>query len=126
MFISHRFGSVETLSRARRWLTTLGFEVAPFDPQTHDSSRLSLRVDLSEASAVLTLIDAIEQTDPEGWPSLMTSPKALHHHDAHAFWRHDPQHGPSHTPIHWQKPEEPTTNDPVSTLVREYMLSRWE
>jgi hypothetical protein len=127
MFISHRFGSLESLSRARHWLTALGFEVAPFDPHTHDVSRLSLRVGLSEASAALTLIDSIEQSDPEGWPSFLTLPKTLHHHDAHTLHgHHDPEHGPRHTPIHWQKPEETTSNDPVSNMVSEYMLSRWE
>jgi len=127
MFISHRFGSVETLARARHWLTSLGFEVAPFDPNSHDFSRLTLKVGLSEASAALSLIDSFEASDPEGWPGYMTSPKTIHHHGGHiipACFDHD--HGPTKTPIHWQKPEETTAADPLSRKVSEYMFSRWE
>ena len=127
MLFSHRFGSVETLARAEHWLTELGFQVVKSVEPAHDRSRLTLNVDFSKASAALALIDSIEQSDPEGWPSFMTLPKTLHHHDAHTLHgHHDPEHGPRHTPIHWQKPEEPTSNDPVSSMVSEYMLSRWE
>jgi hypothetical protein len=127
MLLSHRFGSVETLSRARHWLTSLGFEVAAFDPRSHDVSRLSLKVDFAQAAAALALIDSIEQSDPEGWPGFLTSPKTIHHHAAHMIPNcFDHEHGPTKTPIHWEKPEETASTDQVSRKVSEYMLSRWE
>ena len=62
MFMSHRFGSVETLvPRPIDWLTSLGFEVAPSDPDSHDRLSTQSEVGLAEASAALALIDSIEQ-----------------------------------------------------------------
>jgi hypothetical protein len=125
MLLSHRFGSVETLSRARHWLTSLGFEVAPSYSESHDDCRLSLNVKFSEASAALLLIDSIEGSDPEGWPGFMTRSKTIHHHADHSLQTHF-EHGPTCTPIHWQKSDEAIPADQVSRKVSEYMLSRWE
>jgi hypothetical protein len=127
MFISHRFGSVETLSRARHWLTRLGFEVASFDPESHDASRLSLKVGLAQASAAISLLDSIERSDPEGWPGFMTRPNFIHLHGAHTIPScSDHDHAPTKTPIHWQKPDETASTHLVSSKVSEYMFSRWE
>jgi hypothetical protein len=127
MLFSHRFGSVETLSRARYWLTRHGFEVVKTDDPAHDVTRLTWNVDLSKASAALALIDSIEQSDPEGWPGFSTPSKILHGHRSHSktMARGRQSRGTS-TPIHWHHYEESSPADPVSTRVREYMLSRWE
>jgi hypothetical protein len=127
MLLSHRFGSVETLSRARYWLTQLGFEVAQTDEPSHDVSRLTLNVDFSKASAALALIDSIERSDPEGWPANTTPSKSLHAHPSHAGTLPDSLHAAkAGTPIHWQRRDETSLADPVSSKVVEYMLSRWE
>ena len=127
MLLSHRFGSVDTLSRARYWLTRHGFEVAKTDDANHDVSRLTLNVDFSSASAALALIDSIELSDPDGWPGFMTPPRTLHGHEPQAD---SPAGGPlraqATTPIHWYHHEETSPADPVSSRVREYMFSRWE
>ena len=125
MLFSHRFGSVETLARARYWMDRLGFEVAPPDPASHDVSRLSLNVDFSQAAAAFALIDSIERSDPKGWPGFMTPTATLHAHEPHNG-RHTCDRGPSTEPIHWHKREEQAPADPVSCKVCEYMLSRWE
>ena len=127
MLFSHRFGSVETLSRARYWLTRHGFEIAQTDDPSHDVSRLTLNVDFSKAAAALALIDSIESCDPDGWPSNTTPSRSLHAHESHA--KLDPHEYHSHracTPIHWHHHEGTSPADPVSSRVREYMLSRWE
>jgi hypothetical protein len=127
MFISHRFGSVETMSRARHWLTNLGFEVAPFDPKAHDASRLTVRVALPEAAAALSLIGSIEGSDPEGWPGLMATGKTCHHHGEVAEANgYNPKHGPKATPIHWHKHDEASPSHSVTDKMSEYMFSRWE
>ena len=127
MLISHRFGSVETLSRARYWLTRHGFEVAKTDDAAHDVSRLTLNVDFTKASAALALIDSIESRDPEGWPGISTPSRTLHGHElgAHSPSKARGSERPS-TPIHWHHHDETSPADPVSSRVREYMFSRWE
>ncbi len=125
MLFSHRFGSVETLSRARYWMDRLGFEVAPPDPTSHDVSRLSLSVNFSQAAAAQALIDSIERSDPNGWPGHLTPPTALHGLDRHEAG-HTCDRAPSTEPIHWHKREEAATADPHSCKVCEYMFSRWE
>lgn len=127
MLFSHRFGSVETLSRAQFWLTHHGFEVVSPDEPSHDACRLTLRVGISQASAALALIDSMEQSDPEGWPANTTPPRSLHGHEAvveaKVFGEQSSTPG---TPIHWHAHEASSPADPVSTRVREYMLSRSE
>jgi len=126
MLLSHRFGSLDSLSRARYWLTRHGFEVAADDPRSHDVTRLSLNVDFSRISAALALIDSIEQSDPEGWPGFLTTPKSAHAHgQPEAPHLLDDEHGPSRTPIHWYRVEDPTPADPVIRKTAEYLISRW-
>jgi hypothetical protein len=127
MLFSHRFGSVETLARARQWLTELGFEVVKNDEPSHDVSRLTLNVDFSKASAALALIDSIERSDPEGWPAYSTPSRTRHSSAFHpagcALGHLDTK---SCSPICWHSHEETSPADPVSSKVREYMFSRWE
>ena len=124
MFFSHRFGSVETLSRARYWLTRHGFEVASTDPESHDASRLSIRVDFSQAAAAMALIDSIEHSDPEGWPGYLTPTRSFPGREARTS---DHQaHEPARSPIHWHRRDDSTSADPESHKVCEYMFSRWE
>jgi hypothetical protein len=127
MLFSHRFGSVETLSRALGWLTHHGFEVVKSDDPSHDVSRLTLSVDFSKASAALALIDAIERSDPEGWPANATPSRTLRGQSSPpgACISGHKDHK-SCTPICWHGGEETSPVDPVSTKVREYMFSRWE
>jgi hypothetical protein len=124
MLITHRFGSTETLSRAKYWMEQLGFEVTPPDPDSHDVARLSLNVDLSRAAAVLALIDSIERSDPNGWPAYTTPLKMLRAHERHGA--HTCDRGPSSEPIHWHRRDEKAPTDPNACKVCEYMFSRWE
>jgi hypothetical protein len=127
MFLSHRFGSLDTLARARYWLIRHGFEVTSTESESHDVSRLSLKVDFSQMSAALALIDSIEQSDPEGWPGFLTPSKTIHargDQGAHHLW--DDAHGPSRSPIHWVKAEDSPPADPAIRKTTEYLLSRWE
>jgi hypothetical protein len=127
MLFTHRFGSVETLSRAQYWLTHHGFEVVPPADPAHDVARLTLNVEFSKTSAALALIDSIENADPRGWPSNTTPSRSLHAHSAHEPNPHQGEHArKAGTPIHWHSGEEASPADPVSSKIREYMFSRWE
>jgi hypothetical protein len=127
MLFSHRFGSVETLNRAQHWLTELGFEVVKNSEPAHDVSRLTLSVDFSKAAAALALIDSIERSDPEGWPSHSSPSRTPHDKPSQpAICAHGHHDHKSCTPICWHSHEDTSPADPVSSKVREYMFSRWE
>jgi hypothetical protein len=127
MLFSHRFGSLETLSRAHYWLTRHGFEVVKTDDPAHDVTRLTLNVGYSKASAALALIDSIERSDPEGWPGISTPSRTPRFREMQAKPQARGRHSEhSSTPIHWHHHEETSPADPVSSRVREYMFSRWE
>jgi hypothetical protein len=127
MLFSHRFGSVETLSRARYWMNRLGFEIAPNNEESHDVSRLSLNIDFTKVSAVMALIDSIEASDPEGWPGFWTTKHKFHaRHESNPVSSTDGRPEPARTPIHWHHRDDAVSTDPDSTKVAEYMLSRWE
>jgi len=127
MLFSHRFGSVETLTRAKNWLTHHGFEVVNANEPSHDVSRLTLNVDFSQASAAFALIDSIERSDPDGWPSYSTPPRSIHSHAPHADTCSQGHHDHrSCTPICWHPREEAALSDPTHSKVAEYMFSRWE
>jgi len=127
MFLSHRFNSLDTLDRARFWLTRHGFEVARPNPAEHDEMRLAMSLDLSQVSAALALIDSIERTDSHGWPGLQDLPTKPQLREARA--RKHPE-GPTSvtttTPIHWQAHHEHPSTDPTCCKVCEFMFSRPE
>jgi hypothetical protein len=125
MLFSHRFSSVETLSRAQYWLAHHGFEVVKADQPSHDPSRLTLHLDFSQASAALALIDSIELSDPEGWSAHATRlANELSSQSGECSQGH--RDLKSCTPICWHPREEAIEADPVSSKMAEYMFSRWE
>jgi hypothetical protein len=127
MLFSHRFGSVETLSRARYWMDRLGFEIAPVDDDSHDVSRLSLNIDFSRTSAAMALIDSIEASDPNGWPGFMTPSRKLEGaHELLLSQSDNESPSPARSPIHWHHRDEESATNPDASKVAEYMLSRWE
>ncbi|WP_435010165.1 hypothetical protein P12x_001395 [Tundrisphaera lichenicola] len=124
MLLTHRFGSAETLDRARFWLNHHGIEVASTNTSNHDASRMAINVDLPRASAALALIDSIERSDPEGWPGLLDRTRAIHADEANPS--RDDGSGPASTPIHWEARKDHPSSDPLCCKICEYMLSRWE
>jgi hypothetical protein len=127
MLFSHRFGSVETLSRARYWMNRLGFEIAPNNEDSHDVSRLSLNVDFSKAAAAMALIDSIEASDPEGWPGFTTPTRKFHaNHEKKPTETNEGRPNSAQSPIHWHRRDDVASADPHASKVVEYMSSRWE
>ncbi len=69
MYYTHHFAHPETLSRAHSWLTRLGFGADRMDAHAEGTPRLALRVEPSELAEVVMLLNAVERSDPDGWPS---------------------------------------------------------
>jgi hypothetical protein len=127
MLFSHRFGSVESLSRARYWMNRLGFEIAPNNEDSHDVSRLSLNVDFSKAAAAMALIDSIEASDPEGWPGFTTPTRKFHaSHDKNSAETKEGRPASARSPIHLHLRDDVASADPHASKVVEYMFSRRE
>jgi hypothetical protein len=70
MYYTHYFANNETLLRARNWLSRLGFGPESMETHTNGIPRLSVAVDWERWSVVEMLINAVERSDPRGWPGL--------------------------------------------------------
>lgn len=83
-YVTHHFANLETLARARRWLVQVGFDPAHIETHTEGTPRLALALKPSEWSEVEAIINAAEQTDPDGWPSFWDVAQQTHlvHHGA--------------------------------------------
>jgi hypothetical protein len=123
MLLTHRFGSVETLDRARYWLTRLGFKVAPSNFPGHDETRLAMILDLSMIPAALALIDSFELSDPHGWPGILDQNRILHVHGPHPLRSAMSESARPSAPIHWEARHEHPSSDPLCSKTCEYMLS---
>ena len=77
-YVTHQFAHPETLDRARRWLVQLGFEPARLEVSHSGPPRLAVAVGPGEAAEVEMVINAAEESDPDGTLSLWDV--ARHHH----------------------------------------------
>jgi len=69
MYVTHHFANLETLSRARAWLSRLGFGPGNMEAHTDGIPRLSVAVEPSRLSGVEMVLSAVERSDPRGWPA---------------------------------------------------------
>jgi len=78
MYFTHHFAHEETLSRARSWLTRLGFSPHEIQTHTQGSPRLSLSVNAQRLPEVRFLINALERSDPDSFASFWEEAKKTH------------------------------------------------
>ena len=79
MYLTHTFSHHETLSRARSWLTQLGFEPREFGSQGSGVSRLVIVDEPQRLAAAKMLINAVENNDPDGFASFWDQASKAHH-----------------------------------------------
>jgi hypothetical protein len=77
-YVTHQFGHVETMERARRWLIEAGFEPGRIEAYRHGIPRLAVAVEPGQAAEVERLIDAAESSDPDGSPSVWDVARQQH------------------------------------------------
>jgi hypothetical protein len=87
VFFSHHFAHRDTLSRAHSWLTQLGYHPQRIEDQATWIPRIAMEVEPHELDAVNMLINAVELTDPDGFPSFWDEARQPHdapkaHHQA--------------------------------------------
>jgi hypothetical protein len=69
MYYTHHFAHRETLRRACEWLGRMGFHPEEIGKYDGGIPRLALSVEYARLGEVELLINAVERSDPEGWPS---------------------------------------------------------
>ena len=78
VFYSHHFAHRDTLSRAHSWLTQLGFHPQRIEDHATWIPRIVMEVEPSKVDAVNQLINAIESTDPDGFPCFWDEARQPH------------------------------------------------
>jgi len=85
VYFTHHFAHHDTLSRAYSWLTRLGFHPQKIEGYTTGIPRIVMAVEPQMLDVVNMLINAVELTDPDGFPSFWDealqphgAPKAYH------------------------------------------------
>jgi hypothetical protein len=70
MYYTHHFGNHAALTRARNWLSHLGFGPDQVEVHTDGVPRISMQVEPLGLSGVELLFQAVERSDPRGCPGL--------------------------------------------------------
>lgn len=78
MYFTHHFSRHETLSRAHSWLTRLGFDPDRLHAHTEGTPRLAVNVPPSRHAEFVMLLNAVERSDPDGWPSFWKTAQQSH------------------------------------------------
>lgn len=78
MYYTHHFAHHETLRRACDWLAWLGFHPESTPAASAGTPRLSVPVGAGEYAEVALLVNAVERSDPQGWPSFWDEAALAH------------------------------------------------
>jgi len=83
-YLTHQFAHLETLDRARRWLVHAGFDPSQIEVMTDGIPRIAIKLEPGQAAEAAQILDAVEQTDPQGLPSFWDLARQPHVHPEHA------------------------------------------
>ncbi len=67
---THRFHSVQTLARAQEWMGYIGIPGDRIEVSSTGLPSMTVQTEFSRLPEVEMVINAVEMTDPEGWPAL--------------------------------------------------------
>ena len=79
MYYTHHFAHHETLRRACEWLGAFGYQPSEIEPHFGGVPTLGLAVEPGRIGGVELLVNALESSDPEGWPGFWDEPKLPRH-----------------------------------------------
>jgi hypothetical protein len=66
MYFTRHFAHHDSLTRAHRWLTQLGFKPHQIETHKHGTPRITLSIHPQQWAEVSLLLGAVERTDPAG------------------------------------------------------------
>jgi hypothetical protein len=78
MYYTHHFAHHETLRRACDWLARLGFHADHTRSESGGTPWLAIPVGPGQYAEVALLVNAVERTDPQGWPSFWDEAALTH------------------------------------------------
>ena len=120
MLFTHHFAHRETLNRARSWLAHLGIPAHQIRAQTTGIPRIVVSVPPGQRDEIQMLINAVERTDPDGFPSFWELARQSHTGSDVAEEAGVPEPEKSGgSPISWHPPERSALEDPELLPIRE-------
>lgn len=126
MYYTHHFSNHETLSRARTWLSRLGFGPESIETHTDGIPRIAMAIEPAEWPGVEMLLHAVERSDPQGSPGLWDVAAQAHvYPEPGQDWALAEPAGPRSTVIGWHPPDAPTAVDAGQDAFRQAMKERW-
>jgi len=78
MYFTHHFAHHDTLTRAYSWLTRLGFHPQKIEGFTSGIPRIVMAIEPQMLDVINMLINAVELTDPDGFPSFWDEARQPH------------------------------------------------
>jgi hypothetical protein len=118
MYYTHHFAHQETLRRACDWLGAFGYPTWEIERQFGGVPMLGLSVDAGRMGEVEMLINALESSDPEGWPSFWDEARVSH------LWSSPPDEehvAKQPSPIGWHPLDKSRRENPELDLLRDVM-----
>jgi hypothetical protein len=102
MYYTHHFAHHETLRRACDWLAQLGFHPDRTRAGSDGTPWLAIPVGPGQYAEVALLVNAVERTDPQGWPSFWDEARLAHSAPTDSGRADDPAHATTrHALIGW-------------------------
>jgi hypothetical protein len=126
MYYTHHFANHESLSRARSWLSRLGFSPASVEAHADGIPRITVAVEPSFLSGLEMLFHAVERSDPRGCPGLWdvaAQPHVYPEAGAERLAAHPAV--PRGTAIGWHPPDAPAAAGPDSDAFGRSLRGGW-
>jgi hypothetical protein len=123
-YFTHYFARPETLERACRWLTQIGFDESVIEAHFEGIPRLSIRVHGRELARVAQIVRAAESSDPDGWPgywellrmkSSVTRATPTRTSEPLFYWGNDS------VPVEWHPPDARDMARPLEQIHEAYV-----
>lgn len=122
MYFTHHFAHAETAMRARTWMSLLGFGPHQFQTNTHGFPRITAQVDPAQLAEIHLLINALERSEPDSFPSFWDESRRVHPRN------HAPEELPAaertksdSAVLGWHPPDIGLEIDPAIRRLREAM-----
>jgi hypothetical protein len=122
MYYTHHFAHQETLRRACEWLGEFGYRPWEIERQFGGVPSLGLEVEPGRMGAVELLVNALETSDPDGWPGFWDESRLPHP------WASSPGREPRldgvetrPSPVGWHPLDESRRENPELDLLRDVM-----